>query len=76
MSMAVHFRSTKLVRRNLVAAVAVAIVRAEAGVIPEDAQGVEAEAAAGATNAPRQPRIRPSGDVQIHCVVRRIFGDS
>jgi hypothetical protein len=47
-SMAVHFRSTKLVRKNSAAA-AVAIVLEEAGDIPEDGQGVEAEAA-GATN--------------------------
>jgi hypothetical protein len=47
-SMAVHFRSTKLVRKNPAAAV-VAIVPEEAGDIPEDGRGVEVEAA-GATD--------------------------
>jgi hypothetical protein len=42
--MAVHFRSTKLVRKNLAAAV-VAIVPEEARDIPEDGRGVEVEAA-------------------------------
>ena len=57
-SMAAHFRSTKLVRKNSAAeVVAVAIVLEEAGEIPEDGQGVEAEAvAAGATNCSAQER--------------------
>ena len=60
--MAVHFRSTKLVRKN--SAATVVIVLEEAGDIPEDGQGVVAEAD-GVTSRFEQAPVRAVFDVEV-----------